>query len=126
LGVYFQGNSPSLGGSSVFVGDTHPIVYYLPGTTGWTSTFGGRPTALWFLPNPVILTSGPSFGVKTNQFGFIISWATNVPVIVEASTNLANPAWSPVATNTLTSGSSYFRDPQWTNYPARFYRIRSP
>ena len=43
-GVYFQGNAPSLAGSSVFDGDNHATVYYLPGTTGWGSTFGGRPT----------------------------------------------------------------------------------
>ena len=77
-------------------------------------------------PTPLILNHSSSFGVKTNQFGFIISWATNVPVVIEASTNLANPTWSPVATNTLISGTSYFSDPQWTNYPARFYRLRSP
>jgi hypothetical protein len=47
-------------------------------------------------------------------------------VVVEASTNLANPVWSPVGTNTLTGGASYFSDPRWTNYPARFYRLRSP
>jgi hypothetical protein len=74
----------------------------------------------------VILNSGPSFGVQTNGFGFIISWATNIPVVVEASTDLANPNWSPVATNTLTGGSAYFSDPQWANYPVRFYRLRSP
>jgi hypothetical protein len=37
-----------------------------------------------------------------------------------------NPAWMPLATNTLTGGSAYFSDRQWTNYPARFFRIRSP
>jgi hypothetical protein len=45
---------------------------------------------------------------------------------VDACTNLANPTWSPLATTTLTSGSAYFSDPQWTNYPARFYRLRWP
>jgi hypothetical protein len=124
-GIYFQGNAPSVG-SVVFILDNNATVYYLPGTTGWGATFGGRPTAPWYLPNPVILDFGPSFGVQTNHFGFIISWATNVPVVVEASNNLANPNWSPLATNTLTSGSSYFSDLQWTNYPARFYRLRSP
>jgi hypothetical protein len=74
----------------------------------------------------VILNSGSGFGVHTNGFGFIISWATNIPVVVEACTGLANPAWSPVATNTLTDGTSYFSDPQWTNYPIRFYRVRAP
>jgi len=31
-----------------------------------------------------------------------------------------------VRTNTLTGGASYFSDAQWTNYPSRFYRFRSP
>jgi hypothetical protein len=39
---------------------------------------------------------------------------------------LANPVWSPLQTNTLTGGSCYFSDSQWTNYPGRFYRLRSP
>jgi len=109
---------------NVFV---NPTIYYLPGTTGWDApTFGGRPTAPWLLPNPLILNNGPGFGVKTNGFGFIISWATNLSVVVEACTNLANPVWSPVGTNTLTGGSSYFSDPGWTNYPVRCYRLRSP
>jgi hypothetical protein len=124
--LHFGGNAPSLGGPSVFNGDTSATVYYLPGTTGWGATFGGLPTALWFLPNPLILTSGPSFGVQSNAFGFIISWATNLPVVVEACTNLANHSWSPLKTNALTGGWSYFRDPQWSNYPARFYRLRWP
>jgi hypothetical protein len=123
--VYFKGNVPSLG-NYVFYGDTNATLYYVPGTLGWGATLGGRPTAQWYLPKPVILDFGPSFGVQTNQFGFIISWATNLPVVVEASLNLATPTWSPLATNTLTSGSSYFTDPRWKNYPARFYRLRSP
>ncbi len=100
----------------------------MPGTTGWGASFGIPygviPSALWFLPNPLILNN--SFGIQTNQFGFIISWATNVPVVVEACTDLANPNWSPVSTNNLSDGSAYFSDPDWTNYPRRFYRIRSP
>jgi hypothetical protein len=121
-GVYFLGNAPQ---PNVFFGDNDATVYYLSGTTGWGTTFGGRPTAPWFLPNPLILT-GLSFGVQSNAFGFIISWATNLPVVVEACTSLVNPAWSPIGTKTLTNGSSYFSDPQWANYPSRFYRLRSP
>lgn len=124
--VYFLGNAPSVD-STVFYDDPATF-YYLPGTTGWDdfSTNSGLSGALWFLPNPLILNFEPSFGVQTNQFGFVISWATNTSVEVEACTNLANPIWSPVATNTLTGGTSYFSDPQWTNYPIRFYRISSP
>ena len=75
---------------------------------------------------PLILTSGPDFGVQSNAFGFIISWATNLPVVVEACTNPANHRWSPVHTNALTGGWSYFSDPQWADYPGRFYRVRWP
>jgi hypothetical protein len=78
------------------------------------------------LPNPLILNNDPRFGIQTNGFGFIISWVTKIPVIVEACTNPANHIWSPVATNTLTDGWSCFSDPDWTNYSARLYRIRSP
>jgi hypothetical protein len=46
--------------------------------------------------------------------------------VVEASTNLANPIWIPVGTNILTGGSSYFSDPQWSNYTSRFYRFGPP
>jgi len=126
-GVYFRGNSPTpTNDLTVFQSATNVTVYYLPGTTGWGPTFDGRPTALLLLSNPMILNFEPNFGVQTNGFGFTISWATNIPVVVEACTNLANPVWNPVATNPLTGGSSYFSDPQWTNYPGRFYRLRSP
>jgi hypothetical protein len=125
--VYCLGNSPvPTDDSSVFLYDSSPTVYYLPGTTGWGATFDGVPTASWMLPNPTILNFEPNFGIQTNQFGFTVSWATNIPVVVEACTDLANPVWFPVGTNMLTGGSSYFTDSQWTNYPSRFYRLRSP
>ena len=123
--MYFQGNAPNDGGVNAFSYD-NATAYYLPGTTGWGATYSGLPTAPWFLPNPLILANQPGFGVQTNRFGFTISWATNLQVAVDACTNIANPTWFSVRTNTLTNGSSYFSDPQWTNYPARFYRLRSP
>jgi len=46
--------------------------------------------------------------------------------VVEACTNLANASWVPLQSLNLTNGSFYFTDPDWTNYPARSYRIRSP
>ena len=123
-GVYFTGNSLTpTSDLSVFQYSTNAVVYYLLGTTGWGSTFDGCPTALWL---PQVQTTGASFGVQSNQFGFNINWASDAVVVVEACTNLANPVWNPVATNTFTGGTSYFCDPQWTNYPGRFYRLRSP
>jgi len=125
-GAYFSGNTPIA--SSIFYDDNNATVYYLPGTTGWGLTFSGRPTVLW---NPQAQSSDGSFGVRTNRFGFNITGSSNLVIVVEASTNPANSNWSPVSTNTLNTfvganGSSYFSDPQWTNYPARFYRLRSP
>ena len=120
--VYFQGNAPSIG-PSVFYDANNTTVYYLLGATGWGSTFGERPTALWKLQ---VQTSDASFGVRSNQFGFNVSWASGLVIVVEACTNLSNPIWSPVKTNTLTDGSFYFSDPQWVNYPVRFYRLHSP
>ena len=122
LEVYFKGNAPTAD-SSVFDSDINATVYYLPGTTGWGTMFGGRPTVLW---NPQVPTSDASFGVLTNRFGFTITGSSNLVIVVEACANLAHPIWSPVGTNTLTGGSSYFSDPQWTNYLGRFYRLRSP
>ena len=121
-GVYFQGNSPMPDDDlSVFSGDNNGIVYYQPGTTGWGAMFDGLPT--W---NPQAQSSGASFGVQNNQFGFNITGNSNLVVVVQACTNLANPVWQPVQTSTLTGGSFYFSDPQWTNYPERFYRLSSP
>ena len=74
---------------------------------------------------PQVLTRDASFGVRTNQFGFTITGTSNLVIVVDASTNLANHKWAPVGTNTLANGSSYFSDPQWTNYPGRFYRLRA-
>ena len=120
--AFFKGNKP-ISDSSVFTGDFNATVYYLPGTTGWGATFGGRPTVLW---NPQVLTSDASFGVRTNQFGFNIIGTTNIPIVVEACTSLGGDAWVPLQSVSLTNGSFLFNDPQWTNYPGRFYRLRSP
>jgi hypothetical protein len=147
--VYFQGNSPSFGAdlfvdflSNDWVGPATTVfdpvtIHYLPGTVGFsnlTLPYGGvvgpggenfvtLPAVPW---TPQVQTSDASFGVRTNQFGFNIKWASGMTVVVEASTSLVNPAWSPISTNTLTSGSAYFSDPEWSKYPTRFYRLNMP
>ena len=75
--------------------------------------------------NPQI-QSGGNFGIWSNQFGFTITGDSNLVVIVEACTNLTLSVWSPVETQMLTEGVSYFYDPNWTNYPSRFYRLSMP
>jgi hypothetical protein len=124
--VYFQGNAPSfVSYGFLFYGDNNVTVYYLPGTTGWANFAAntGLPTVLW---NAQIQTGGASFGVRTNQFGFTITGASGLVIVVEACTNLANPCWYPLQTNTLTGSQAYFSDPQWTNHPCRFYGLGVP
>src|ERR1017187_7619372 len=61
-------------------GLAHGVLFILqPGTLGWdnVSANTGLPTAPWCLPQPLILSKGPDFGVQSGQFGFTISWATN-------------------------------------------------
>lgn len=123
-GFYFAGNAPIID-STVFTGDSG-TVYYLPETTGWqafNTNSGLAPAVLW---NPQAETGGASFGVKSNQFGFNIIGTTNIPFIIQANTNLANPDWVSLEACTLTNGSIYFSDRQWTNYPSRFYRLAAP
>ncbi|MGA2750604.1 MAG: hypothetical protein ABSG59_17670, partial [Verrucomicrobiota bacterium] len=100
-------------------------LYYLPGTTGWRTNFDGIPTALWTLPNPMILNNSTKFGLQPGGFSFTVSWASNATVVVEASTNLATPTWQPLQTNTIaaTNGVLNFSDPDWTSFPGRFYRV---
>ena len=132
--VYFLGNAPSGGG--VFFGDDAATAYYLAGATGWGSYIGGWspgpgmgsiPTALWSPSSPLgMQLPGNTFGGLANEFGFNITGTNNQHVVVEACADLANPVWLPIYTNTLTGGSIPFSDPNWTNYPGRFYRVRSP
>jgi hypothetical protein len=78
---------------------------------------------LW---NPVIQACGASFGVQSNQFGFNIVGTNDFTVVVEACTNLAGAIWILLQALALTNGSVYFSDPQWTNYPCRFYGLGLP
>jgi hypothetical protein len=120
IAAYFLGNAPPDDGSAFtgFYANNPTTVYYLAGTTGWGSTFGGVPAVLW---NPQAVTPGFTGG----QFGFNLTGPTNAVIVIEACTNLSNPVWLPVATNTFSaSGTSTFTDP--SNYPSRFYRFRSP
>jgi BspA type Leucine rich repeat region (6 copies)/Immunoglobulin domain len=95
-GVYFQGNAPSLGGSYVFYRDNNATVYYLPGTTGWDTTFGGRPTVLWDPPaiqaSPQTQTAeaGSAVGLRVKASGsspLFCLWYLNYTNLISSSTS---------------------------------------
>ena len=64
--------------------------------------------------------------MANHQLGFEIAGTPGIPLVVEASTNLAAGTWVPLQTCTLTNGLIRFTDPHGADYPARFYRFRSP
>jgi hypothetical protein len=127
-GIYFQGNAPTNNGANIFLeADPNLIIYYLPGTTGWNQWVAPPQAVLW---NPQA-NNDAGFGVLNSQFGFNIIGSSNMVVVVEACTNLTNPVWQHISTNTLntyvgTNGTSYFSDLQWTNYPSRYYGFGFP
>lgn len=73
------------------------------------------------LPQPRLhdaaFTTGPG-----GLFGFNLTGVSGQSVVIEASTNMLN--WLPLQTNTLGPGPIYFSDPQWFQWPKRFYRLR--
>src|SRR6202034_1112059 len=132
--VYFTGDAPGVNPYAFtdyrIVGEQDvpyyvSTAYYLPGTTGWAefSSNAMIPAVLW---NPTIQASGANFGMQSNQFGFDITGTTNIPIVVQACTNLAQPIWVPLQSLTLTNGLVHFSEPFQSNTPARFYRIAAP
>lgn len=123
--VYFSGDAPGLSGWGWFDGATNATIYRLPGASGWPEvpeSWAGRPTALW-LPEA---KADANLGIQEGKFGFNIDWASGQKLVVEASTNLADPVWIPVGTNTFDGDTTYFSDSESTNRDARFYRLTLP
>jgi hypothetical protein len=60
------------------------------------------------------------FAFITNNGSITITGYTGNP------TTLSARPWVPLQSASLTNGSFYFSDPQWANYPGRYYRIGSP
>jgi hypothetical protein len=121
-GAYFAGNAPAVT-NYTFNGDPLAVAYYLPTAQGWGPYLGAIPTATW---RPNLSAGDPDFGIRGNGFGFNISWADGMTVVVEACTSLTAPIWTPVSTNTVAGGISSFHDPHWSDFPRRFYRVRWP
>jgi hypothetical protein len=117
----FLGNAPVLGDfafQNASSADYGPSVRYYYGTSGWSSIYGGLPTVeLAWTPQIVGVVK-----VQADNVGFTVIGTNGMTAVVEASTNLVD--WQPVWTNTLSGASATFTDPQWTNYPARYYRAR--
>jgi phosphatidylinositol-3-phosphatase len=59
-----------------------------------------------------------------SPFTFTFSGLTpNLPVYLQATTNLANATWLTISTNIPTTNQFTFADPFFTNFACRFYRV---
>ncbi len=118
----FAGNAPVAG--DLFGGTVIPTVLYLPGTSGWSATFSGAPTALWL---PAIGRPTTAGGLPDGSFGFPVDWAPHRQVTVESCADLTHPDWQPVGNLTLdATGTAQFSDPDSASHPNRLYRLRTP
>lgn len=118
----FRGNAPNLGGADVFYG-CGATVYYLPGSTDWGSTFGGRPAALWSPPvpgqvivwgynyggelyvppsatNTIALAAGDEHCLALQADGSVVAWGANF----EGQTNVPSGLTNVVG---ITAGSTH-------------------
>ena len=120
--LFFRGDAPVIG-SDQFFNAPNLVIYYLPKAAGWGPSIAGKDPLPW---DPEVRTDDGTFGLVSNQISFNITGSSNLWIVVEGTTNLFAPVWSPLATNTLSSGLFNFSDPEWTNYATRFYRFRSP
>ena len=119
--LYFVGAPPSLRWFGFYA--TTATIYYLPSHAAqWPSTYDGRPALCW---NPIIGNmSAPS---STTPFSFAITGTTNIPVAVEASTNLAARTWDRLlTTNIPPAGILEFSDADAASHPFRLYRVVGP
>jgi len=119
VAAYFLGNAPTA--ESLFPMASPPTVYYLPGTTGWTGSFGGAPTAEWA---PVAEDSR----LEGDVFSASVSGPVSIVVVLEARSNLESSApWRPVSTNTIPATSRVVvSDTGAGESPMLVYRVRVP
>lgn len=127
--VYFLGDAPTFedgeDGNVFGVADENPpseaMVYRLPGTSGWGDTLAGRPVVVW---DAQIAAQG--LAATGNGFNFAIGSSTDLPVAVEATTNLVAGSWIRLCTTNISGGTTTFVDPDAGNYIRRLYRIVGP
>lgn len=117
--IYFAGNAPLIEGNT-FSSDIDTTLYYLPETSGWETTYDDRPTTvLW----------NPTFSaINRNADGFActVTGTTDIPIALEACSDLLSNSWITVLSTNLTEGILNIHTADATNYPTHFYRIVGP
>ena len=102
----------------LFATNNASLPFYVADT--FSSNSSGNAYQVSYLPDsspPRMAPLGPD---KNGVFQMNVELPTAMPYVVLASTNLED--WLPIFTN-ASAGLLDFRDPDSTNYPARFYRM---
>ena len=95
-GVYFTGNNaPASIGDSTYYNDNNLTNYYLLGATGFGSSYGGRPTAIWAGAPYAILTAlaNPTNGGTVSGSG-TYPIGTNVQITATPTNGWYFTGWS--------------------------------
>jgi hypothetical protein len=73
---------------------------------------------------PIILSISLLAGQTPN---LVVSGSANQPYVLQATANLASPAWTPITTNTTdATGLFSFADLNATSFSSQFYRAALP
>ena len=123
-GLYFLGNAPVLSQSDVFGGDAQAVVYYLAGTTGWSTTYGRLPTVKLATP-PANYNHITAQLVNGGLMRLSFVGSTNANYALDRTFNLKPPInWVPQLTNRTDAGGILVL----TNAPVattnHFWRVR--
>ena len=91
---YFEGNAPTSVGSDVFSGDNNLTIFYLAGTTGWSSSsmFGNIPLVEVSESNPTLAITSPFSGQNWSNAAFTVTGTASDNFQVSA-------VWSQVNSN---------------------------
>lgn len=123
--IYMLGNAPSYsgwGGAGPFSYIPNAIVYYTPGSSGWSDVYHFTPSLVW---DPVLDIISPTSGTEL-EISLHITATTNIPVVVEITDNLMAQNWSTMASCVLTNRSYLFNGAGTESNSTRFYRVRMP
>jgi len=100
-----------------------PITIFDPNATNFPRRFYRIGPVSW-ASSVTKLASNAGESLSSNGINLTLYSLPGLNYEIEASTDLVN--WTIITGFSSTSSTLHFSDPGWTNYPSRFYRLRSP
>lgn len=120
--VLFQGDAPTLVGSTFFHNSPNATIYRLAGASGWPDegeTWAGVTTSAGLPPIDAGTMTADATGVRFN-----LGWANSPDFVVEAASDLRTPNWVAIDTNTGNVAENVFFDGSAGMHSQRVYRVR--